>query len=118
MLVLDSEEDPGEDSFLEGFVELEVELLELFADEADGEYGDFLDDEIFVVNVRSDFFSNALPLLSRYFDAADRCNDLRRGNSTLAAALRMTFYLSIMVLMTMSLNEDLPAGLNRSHKKD
>jgi hypothetical protein len=52
-----------------------------------------------------------------YFNAADRCNDLYQKVNTLAAALRMSLSLSIMVLMTMSLNDDLPAGLNLSHKK-
>lgn len=115
--IFDSNQNSSEDGLLEGLVELEVELLELFADESDGQNGDFLDDEVLVAHVGGDFLGNAFPLLSRYFDAADRCDDLCEEDDTLAAALRMSLSLSIMVLMTMSLNDDLPAGLSRSHRK-
>ena len=117
MRIFDSNQDSSEDGLLKRLIELEVELLELLADEADGQNGDFLDDEVLVAHVGGDLLGNAFPLLSRYFDAADRCNDLCEKDDTLAAALRMSLSLSIMVLMTMSLNDDLPAGLNLSHKK-
>lgn len=117
MTVFHSNEDAGQDGFLQGFIELEVELLELLADEADGQNRDFFYDEVFVAHVGSDLFGDAFPLLSRYFDAANRCDDLREECDTLAAALRMSLSLSIMVLMTMSLMDDLAAGLSRSQKK-
>lgn len=76
MTVFHSNEDAGQDGFLQGFIELEVELLELLADEADGQNRDFFYDEVFVAHVGSDLFGDAFPLLSRYFDAANRCDDV------------------------------------------
>lgn len=103
MFVLESEEDGGEYGFLECVLEVEVEILELLADEADGEYGDLLDDGVFASDVGSDFLGDAVPLVPWDFNAADCCDDLDGGGGTLAAALRTDFYGSSRVPSTRSL---------------
>jgi hypothetical protein len=107
----------SQDGFLQGFIKLEVKLLQLLADEADSQNRHFFYDKVLIAHVVSDFLGDAFPFLSRYFDAANRCDDLHEEYDTLAAALRMSLSLSIMVLMTMSLIDDLAAGLKRSQKR-
>lgn len=44
MGILDSNKDAGQDGFLQWLIKLEVEVLQLLADEADGQNRDLLDD--------------------------------------------------------------------------
>ena len=83
----------------------------MFANEADCEDGDFFYGGVLVLDVVSDFLNNSRPLVLGQFDAADGCNDLNKQEGTLAAALRMIFSGSIMVLRTMSLKAALLGGV-------
>jgi len=116
MWVFGAEQDSSEYGFLKSIFEKEARLLELLTDEADREDRHFLHDQIVVIYVRRDLVCDSVPLVPGYFDAANRCYDLNNYFSTLAAALRITFSLSIMVFSTESFSDALPPTLSRSHK--
>jgi hypothetical protein len=109
--VFDASEDAGKYCFLLHLLEDEIELFKLFADETYSQDGDLLDCGVLVFDVVSDFLDDSRPLVLGQFDAADGCNDLGKTMRTLAAALRMSFSGSIMVLRTMSLKADLLGGV-------
>lgn len=69
-----------------------------------------------MAHVGGDLLNDTLPFFLWYFNAADRCDNLDKEEITLAAALLTIFSLSIMALMTISLTEDLPAGVKRSQR--
>lgn len=117
MRILDTNKDAGQYGFLEALIKLEVEVLQLLADESDGQNRDLLDNQVLVAHVGGDLLRDSLPLLLRDLDAADGCDYLHGPWRTLAAALRMTFSLSIMVLITISFSEDLLAGVSLSQRK-
>lgn len=75
----------------------------MFANEADGEDGDFFDGGVIASDVAGDLFDDARPLVARYFYAANGCDSLNILVYTLAAALRMFLSRSIMELRTRSL---------------
>ena len=104
--VLEGHENAGEDGLLLFVIEVEVEGLELLADEAEGEDGGLLDGGVLVVDVGSDLLDDPLPLAEGDIDAAKDCDDLDGAAGTLAAALLMGLSGSTMVLRTASLNSD------------
>ena len=106
MRVLEGHENAGEDGLLLFVIEVEVEGLELLADEAEGEDGGLLDGGVLVVDVGSDLLDDPLPLAEGDIDAAKDCDDLDGAAGTLAAALLMGLSGSTMVLRTASLNSD------------
>lgn len=116
MRVLNPHQNAGQDGILERLFEVELEILELFADEPHSEDGDFSDSQVFSGDVLGDFFNDAWPLFSGHLDAADGCDYLNGLVLTLAAALRIIFYRSIMMLRTASLKVALAGVLNRSHR--
>lgn len=117
MRILDANKDAGQYGFLERLIKLEVEVLQLLADEANGQNRDLLDNQVLIAHVGGDLLGDSLPLPLRDLDAADGCDYLSGAWGTLAAALRMIFSLSIMVFITISFSEDLLAGVSLSQRK-
>lgn len=78
MFVFHSNKYSSQDGFLQGFIKLEVKLLQLLADETDRQNRHFFYDKVFMAHVRSDLLHDTLPLLSWYFDAANCCDDLHQ----------------------------------------
>lgn len=97
-------------------MEVEIEVFELFADEADGQNGDLLDDEVFTSDVGGNFLGNSFPLIAWNFDAANGCNDLHLNISTLAAALLMDFSPSRSVFNTISLKAERLGAARVDHR--
>jgi hypothetical protein len=69
-----------------------------------------------MAHVGGDFLNDTRPFFLWYFHAANGCNDLHHKTITLAAALLTIFSGSIMALSTISLIEELAAGLKRSQR--
>ena len=76
MGIFHAHQDACEDGILEGLLEFELIVFELFADEADCENGDFLDCEVLAGDVLGDFLDDARPLPARHLNAADGCDYL------------------------------------------
>ena len=116
IFVLDAHEDASQDDFLQLLLEIEIEFFESLADETNGQDWYFFDDKVLTSDVLCDFLSNIWPLVSRNFNAAYSCDDLNKRGSTLAAALRMILFWSIIILRIMSLKAFRFWGSNLCHR--